>query len=253
MKAERRHELQQNTLARFIDNVPLYFRFHLNKILTGLLVILVIVFLIRYRMSSAQQSRQAADASLRAAREYIDQLAVRTFVTQDVATQRRSFAGQAGSAIEAVLRDTDEQDDAQVRAEAMVARGDLNWTLANLPALPGATTQPALELPVNPSEALDRAAQAYREVIQRYPSQTISAVTAMFGLAAIAENRGNWDAARAEYQAILQKPDVSQAFKTTAAFRLEMLERIRQPLFTGTLTTQPASEPATAPTTTPAS
>jgi hypothetical protein len=145
------------------------------------------------------------------------------------------------------LRDTQDPADARVRAEALVTRGDLNWALANLPVLPGAATQPALTLPQSSAEALQSAEDAWQQVIQKYPDQMMPAVTAMFGLAAVAENRAQWDIAKAQYNAILQRADIPQSFKTAAALRLQALVRLSEPLFTGTLTTQPTTAPATQP------
>jgi len=255
MKAERRHELQQNSLAKFIEDLPLYFRFHLNKILLGLLIVLAVVFLVRYRMTSAAHSKALAQSSLRDARDGIDQLRVldfRSVLPQDIANMRRSVSSQVSAALEAVLRDTEDPADARTRAEALVTRGDLYWTLANLPALPGATTQQALQPPQTSAEALQSAEDAWQQVLQKHSDQMMPAVTAMFGLAAIAENRAQWDIAKAQYSAILQRADAPQSFKTAAALRLQALVRLSEPLFTGTLTTQPATSPATPTATSPA-
>jgi hypothetical protein len=267
MKAERRHELQQNTLAGFMENLPLYFRFHLDKILLGLLIVLAVVMLVRYRINSAAQSKQAVTGSLRAARDGIDELQGLDLRLQlgvpEIANRRRTLASQVSAAVETILRDTDEQKDARLRAESLVARADLNWALANLPPLPGAATQPALQLSQTNAELLQLAEDAYQQVLKQYPDQTLAATSAMLGLAAIAENRGQWDVARAQYAAVLQKPEISQTYKAVAQFRLQVLPRLQEPVFTGTVTTQPTtqssvqpfsstSEPTTQPATAPA-
>ncbi len=53
MKAERRHELQQNSLARFIDNFPVMVRLYADRILLVIVLILLVIVLIRWRMNAA--------------------------------------------------------------------------------------------------------------------------------------------------------------------------------------------------------
>src|SRR2546421_11995693 len=63
MKAERRHELQENTLARMLQNLPIAARLYADKILLVAVIILAIVMLIRWRVNAAQERvAGAADA-----------------------------------------------------------------------------------------------------------------------------------------------------------------------------------------------
>jgi hypothetical protein len=63
MKAERRHELQENALARVIQNLPIAARLYADKILLVVVIILAIVMLIRWRINAAQErTLGAADA-----------------------------------------------------------------------------------------------------------------------------------------------------------------------------------------------
>ena len=45
MKSERRHELQENSLARFMNNLPVMLRLYADRILLGLVVILLYIAL----------------------------------------------------------------------------------------------------------------------------------------------------------------------------------------------------------------
>jgi hypothetical protein len=55
MKAKRRHDLQTNQLARFMENMPEFLKLHGNKVLLGVIFIALLIVLIRYRASSAEQ------------------------------------------------------------------------------------------------------------------------------------------------------------------------------------------------------
>jgi hypothetical protein len=254
MKAERRHELQTNSLARFLENLPLYLRFHLTKIIFGLVIIVLLILLVRYRTQSAIVARQEAQTALGDVRRLLGELQVvdLTRPTPDArATERRRIASQAEGAIDAILQQTPATpEDSGLRAEAMVARGDLNWVMSNLPPLPGATTQPVLQMPMSPEEYLAAAESVYQQVLTEHPDRQMSALTARFGLASVAENRNNWDLARQQYETIRSNPDAPRVFREWANIRLQMLPMLQEPIFTGTLparTAEPGSPVAPPP------
>src|SRR5688500_4767444 len=267
MKAERRHELQRNSLARFLENLPLYFRFHFGKIVLGALILVLVVMLVRYRVSAGRVERQRTTTALANLRHQLDELQI-VDITRDTpqrrADDRRRLANEINAAVDEVLQQTgDGPEDAAVRAEALAIRGDMSWTMANLPAIPGSTTQPLLVMEKTSEQYLADAEDAYQRVLREYPDQKLASYTAMFGLASIAENRGQWDAAKAQYEALIAKPDAPQVYKDWARARIETIPIIKEPVFAGTLTsrpttqpesgaspasaTQPATQPATAP------
>src|SRR5690606_38533216 len=55
MKAERRHELQENTLAHHLQMMPLYWQKYGTRILGVIVVILLVIVLINYRIRARQQ------------------------------------------------------------------------------------------------------------------------------------------------------------------------------------------------------
>lgn len=255
MKAERRHELQTNSLAQFLSDLPLYIRFHGNKILIGVIVVCLLVLLIRYRMSTAEQARQMTIGSLTSARSGIEQLKlVDRMQSADPAgrvKQRIDLSRQVATAIDQILQSTSDPDDAAVRAEAYVARGDLNWSLANLPEVPGAATQPSLAMPNPPEQYLKQAEDAYQQVLGAYPNQRMAKISALLGLAAIEENRGNWDRATEIYNRMLKDDAISRQFKEMARVRLSIMPQLRTPVYLGSFSsTQPATAPAAATTAT---
>ena len=262
MKAERRHELQTNSLARFLENLPLYFRFHFGKVLLGLLIFILLIVLIRQRMTTGTVARQQTATALGDVRRLLNELQVvdLTRLSPELrAEDRKRFATQIDGAIDEIIAGTDDgPEDAATRAEALVARGDLNWIMANLPEVPGAATQPVLDMPKPPDQYLADAADAYEQVLRQYPDRAMSALTATFGLASIAENQGKWDVARTHYETILKKPDAPQVFREWTMGRMNLLPSLKEPVFTGNFGTPPPTPPPTTtmpgdPTATPAS
>lgn len=248
MKAERRHELQTNTLAKTLADVPLYLRFHFGKILLGLLLGALLVLLIRHRMAAGRVRGLEAINGLTEARRLVSQLPLLDLAEPDLAqraSERKRAASEAEGLLDQLFQETQDPDDSALRAEAYVARGDLFWALANLPPIPGAATQPTLQLPQTADQYLKQSEDAYQQVLRDYRDRTLSALTAMFGLAAVAENRGEYDAAAAQYEAITKHPNVTDISKSLAAQRREYLSRLREPLFTGTVTSQPTTRPDT--------
>jgi hypothetical protein len=252
MKAERRHELQQNTLAKFINDLPVHLQMHANKLLIGVVIVCALIFLMRYRTSAVIQNRETARNSVTAARAAVEQLKSIQFLGGSEiaqAEERRSLAGQVEAAIDQVLQTTKDPDDSAMRADALVLRGDLNWTLANMPPIPGATTQPALGLPHSPAEYLDNAEGAYQEVLKDYNSQMVPKATALLGLAAIEENRGGWDKAAGYFSTLVSDPAMAETFKAMARHGLGVIPQLRNPAYLGSYSsTQPGTQPSTQPT-----
>jgi tetratricopeptide (TPR) repeat protein len=253
MKSERRHELKSNTLAEGLEGLPDWWRKYGSRLLMGVIVVALVVVLAYQWSAGKRQQEAAAKADLATARYAIDQLhqlslqVARPGGEDQAATLRRQNADDARQAIQLARKNS--KDDL-LQAEATVALGDLNWLLANMPPLPGATTRESLRLPQPASDYLDEAAAAYQEVIQKYPNQHLSLISAYFGLGAIAENRKDWAAAKADYEKIKSLPGVRSAFQETADQRLTLLAKIEQPVFLATPATLPAT---TAPTTAAAS
>jgi tetratricopeptide (TPR) repeat protein len=256
MKAERRHELQQNSLAGFLENLPIMLRLYADRILLVVVLVLMVIVLIRWRMNvNATHSQQLAN-DLATAKESVKQLA--TINPDGPAEQTVTIRGEkideVNQAIDNIANNASSVDE-RIQAQAMVTKGDLNWTLANSPPLKGAATQPMLQLPKSSDDYLNTAADAYQQVLKSYPNQKDAVLSAEFGLAAIEENRHNWDEATKYYEQI-KSSDVEPMYKDLADARLKVLPDIKTPLLIGTLTTKPAEmtplvfAPATQPATT---
>jgi hypothetical protein len=263
MKAERRHELQENSLAKFIENLPIILRLYADKILLGIVIVLLVYFLIHWRMNvNASRTNQIAN-DLAGARTSVRALANLRMIgpPEKIASDRSQLMDDVNRAIESIASSGSSADNT-LQANALLTKGDLNWTLANLPPITGAATQPALQLPATSNDYLAKAEQAYQQVIKTFPDQKDAALKAQFALAAIAENRHDWDGATKIYEQIKQAGDVDQMYKDLADARIKLIPEIKQPVLLGALTEKPAdlaplvmapsSQPSTKPTTAPA-
>ena len=241
MKAERRHQLQDNTLAKVITKAPTWWQESGGKMLAAALAVLLIVLLVRYRITSGREARAKAADNLATARAMIDQINQLSLMQmappQELAVRRKSFMNDASNAIAQAMRLSDDQ---KVQAEALIAKGDLNWALANQPVLQGAATQPSLQLGKVPTELIHLAAEAYQAVLNNYADLKHATVAARFGLAAIAENRGEWDAAKSHYEKIKSDNPEGGPFTDQADARLRALDVIRQPVVLAAPTTLPS-------------
>jgi hypothetical protein len=265
MKAQRRHELKQNTLAHSLENLPEFGRQHGTKILLVVMFGLLVALLIRSRVASSRNAAEKAAFSLSHGREAVEQLRSNAGRLAQAPAQFVLAAKEVSKVVDQAAQEVlDGSDDPRLIAEARILQGDLNWQLAAMPEAPGATTRPELSLPRTDEQLLDAAAAAYQAAIDERNAPKESVVTARLGLAAVAENRRQWDAAKEQYQKVLDDPATQKPLKDLAASALTRLEMLRKPPLlaapasapstaTSTQPTQPATAPATTPTSAPTS
>ena len=99
-----------------------------------------------------------------------------------------------------------------------------------------------------PAAYLDDAEQAYTEILRSYTNEKEVAASALLGLAAIAENRRNFDVAGEWYDKVVADASLRQAYRDIAAGRKRMLADLRKPyVLASTQPTQPTSMPSTPP------
>jgi hypothetical protein len=251
MKAERRHQLQDNELAKQLESLPEKLQRHASKIVLAITFFLLVFFMLRYRQNAAIQRQNAlaeATATAQLGPRQLRALDGQFIPPEQLAGFRNEVTRDVSNAIDTILREAEGDEGAALRADALVAKGDLNWSLANLSPLRGATTQESLRPPRSSEEYLKSAETAYRDVVNAYSNQMLAWVSAQFGLAAIAENRGDWQAARDAYAAIINRKDAPVGFQQQARGKLLILEDIQGPVLLGAY---PATAPATAATTPP--
>jgi hypothetical protein len=253
MKSDRRHTVKFNQTEEDTSDFADWLKVYWPRIAMGVVLVVLIGILIYQRISAARDRTSAAGGNLAMARYNIQQLEafnpMRAADQEQAATLREQFADTARDALVAAQKNS---SDPVILSEAAVARGDLDWTLANLPALPGATTRPALRPPQSEEEYLTQAAEAYKSVIQKYPKQWLAVVSAHFGLGAIAENKGDWDGARKQYKEVSQMKNIPQAFRDQAEARMDDLDKLQEPVVLGQPVTLPTTQEAAALTAQPA-
>jgi hypothetical protein len=243
MKAQRRHELKTNTLAEAMAHLP---NSGLRSAVTSILIVLagvLIGLLIRFRISSGQDQAARAGDNLAVVREEIDELKQLAGHGVDP-SQPEVLYKDIDSRLDSVLADAG-SGYPQLAAEALVARGDANWNYAGFL---NSTTQPSAAGRV-PSDLLSAAESAYQQVLSTYPKQELSATTARFALAAIDENRHDWDGARRQYQSIIDDASAGQAFHDMATQDLSAVDQLQHPpvIAAATQTAAPGVMPKAGP------
>jgi hypothetical protein len=273
MKAERRHELKTNALARGLEGLPDYWREYGNKVLLVIIAALVVFLIVRYWREKRAHDAQVVAESLQTAQTALQELdrlpmGYLSALGQGaaLATQRQTIVQNAETSINSAINDA---KDPQALARAYLAKGELNWKLANMPEIPGAQTQPSLRMSKSPEDFLSAARSAYEQVLQpQFAGDPFAVFQARLGLAAIAENQQQWETARKQYEAIANAANFPPEFKSYAKDRLAELPQLEKPALLGegpnlfgnqpTTTTAPAPLgpfplPETGPTTVPSS
>lgn len=251
MKAERRHELKTNALARGLEGLPDYWREYGSRILLVVLVAAIAFLLVRYwNDKKANDARLVAESIETASTslQELQQLPAQSFVrpASEIAEGREKLRQQAEQAINTILNTT---KDPKMLVAAYLDRGNLYWSLANFPETPGSTTLPSSQQLTNRDAFLDQAKASYEKVLDpAYKASVENIFAARMGLAAIAENQGKWDEAKAQYQAIADAPNMPASFKELAAKRLANLAKYQSPALlvpAPTVTPEPSTAPAT--------
>lgn len=240
MKSQRRHDLKANTLAQGIGSFPMFWHKHGTKVMVAVCAVLVIVLFTKYQMRAAAQKRQAAGEAYATALNSIANLQRLEMIDDPKVAdeQRREIQAQANGAIDQVLENT---KDNALKAEAMYARGELNWNLAMSQELTHASTRPT-KGEQSSEELLDRAKQAYEAALSTAGARPLTVTTSRLALANIAEQRHQWDAAQAQYQQVINDPNAAAAMKEHAAMRRDDLKRLQSQPLLGKPATKPAPE-----------
>ncbi len=245
MKSDRPIEPQRNEPADDgLEGLAAWWRKNGSRTLIVVIAVVLVSVLIYQWQAGKREREVTAQSDLATARYAIDelqQLSLRMMnseAQEQVATLRKQYADDARQAISLAIKNTKSPS---LAAEASVTLGDLNWLLASLPDLPGATTRESLRMPQPSSVYLDQAAKAYQEVIAQHPGEQLSVASAYFGLAAISENRKDWAQAKKDYETIKALPDVRPGFAQSAEARLTLLAKLEEPTYLATPATLPVA------------
>ena len=177
MKSKRRHELQRNVLNAELGRIVTFVKRRGTHLAGGLLLVAVVIFVIvglaRGRRGDDEQRQTQFHQALEMG-------------SQDMLDEERRIG---------VYKSLAEQtSDLKLASLAAVAVGD---TYATMLAV-GRTQMSDTEV----SERADQAAEWYNKTIAEFADHPIAVAKAHFGLAKLAENRGDLDAAREEYEII---------------------------------------------------
>jgi predicted negative regulator of RcsB-dependent stress response len=225
MKAEERHELQKNDLSSWLQyGFPMWIKNNGSYILLVLALALLGYNLWNWYERKQEAQAQAAWAELAA--------------TDNPGVENKAVK------LQTII---DQYDSRPIRALALRSLG--LYYLENVAAgvAPGGTATSTVT--VDKKDALNRAQAAFERIVKEYPEQTLAAGAAKLGLARIAEDRGEWDSAKKQYEAIVDKssPFAGTAFANDASRRLALLDKFKSApdLDVAATATAPATRPST--------
>ncbi len=226
MKSERRHELQQNMLGQWLADTWEWLKKKSNYLVWGLFVVAVIVAVAAFWH--------------------------RHNVKQDVEFQSQWQAAQATGA-------SDNLDETAKTLDAMI-KDDSNRDRAGTAALWLANSYAVRSLveksPADRDAARDNAKKYYNLVIGTFDKQPMKVAKAHIGLARLAEGKGDYAAAKDEYQKVIDMPGLADAWPVAWSMDAQKkLEQLKSQVVI-LATTLPTSEPSpqgVAATTTPGS
>ena len=226
MKSRRRHELKQNVLDAELGKVVEFFRRRGTYVAWGVLGLALIALIVWY-VYRRHHGRLAAIQT-----DY-DNL---VWSQNDPDSEARVLSGLQSLA--------DQGKDKWIAADACVRVGDIFARQAL-----AAKRQPDRQ------ELMEKAARYYRKAIDEFPDYSLARGKAHFGLAKLAESRGDFAAASESYHAVAEVTKL-RAYPIIG-FAMDGLNRLPKfevpvPMATTMPSTQPASAAATQPAIAPA-
>ena len=239
--------LQESALGRTLLHAWAFARDNATWVLIIVVAAGALSYVLQLRRNGIEQSAAQARLALPEMQNAVDavrQLAPSAaMMSEDQLSEELNEIDAAFTSNLAVAEGGANDDATRARSSRLV--GDYNWYLATLPT-PMPATRPSGEyVELLPSEdRLADAEAAYTKVIDDYAADAAQQVAARMGLAAIAEENGDFDAARDHYQVLLDDDRTPEPFAEVARRQIDVLA-----LVTGT--GSPLAEPA-APATQPA-
>jgi hypothetical protein len=239
MKAERRHELQQNSLALWIRwRAPVLWEQYGTRILLGIIVISLGVVLIRWRLNAPIEAANRAAETLAEVNETIRSLAQ---------ADGRQLPGNTHNVPSDLRKAAEITDDPKLVTEAHLLEAEYYWALLNFPD-PGASTQPAFRSELSHDELLNKAEAACQAALKIEKSQPLQAARAHLTLAAIAKTRAAeldrankyrtpsdknpyWASAKEHYEAVAKNEAVLDILRDEATQSIRLLTILQEPVW----------------------
>lgn len=207
MKSERRHELQTNVLGQFINR-------YANALSWGALGVAVVLLAaaLWYRHSTKQEEQYQTEFSR-----------LILLPQTDMKPEERIDN----------LKDLLNRDDNDARKAAVAYELGKEYS-----------TRMLIAPDVDKKSIAEQARKYYGEVISKYGKQSLIVAKAHLGLAKLAENDGDFEAAKAQYQAAMDLTSVSDyPVAQLAKEARDAMEQYRQPVEFAT--TAPSTQPTT--------
>jgi hypothetical protein len=140
---EKKGKLDDLDLATGIDRLPEFWNRHGNKVLIGITIVALGYALWSFRHNSAIAARENNERSLASARELLIELRtvpLGSLTSDQYSSTRKRIYSDATTYLMDVLG---RSEDSSLLAQALLLRGDLNYTLANMPETDDAATRPS--------------------------------------------------------------------------------------------------------------
>ena len=224
MKSEERHKLKSNELEDSIKEIPEYIKVHLNKVIAGVSVtLLLIAGWMWYSNATAGAEAQA--------RQQLQNLTVKSVTLQrdsiirDPDSEDNSAEGSYNTTLLVAPYGAlaDEQAGTAVGMTALLQQAEVIRSQLIFSSGPISDDQKA--------ELCQKAELLYQQVINTYPNAESAVAQAQLGLALLSEERGQWDKAKEQYQAIVDNQKfATTVFPTQAKKRLALLDEIKEPI-----------------------
>jgi len=226
MKSKRRHELQRNVLDAELGKVIAFIKRRGTLLAGGLLIVAVAVFVI----VSLVRGKRGDDEQRQT--QFHQALEMRPGDTLDEDRRLDVYKSLA-----------QQTSDPKLASLAAVAVGDVYATMLAVGRMQMSDAEAR--------EHADQAAEWYNKVIAEFGDHSLAVAKAHFGLAKLAENRGDLDAAREEYEIIgemeaLLAGQPVQLFALTGANGIDNLVESVRMASTAPADPNAASQPADA-------
>ncbi len=240
MKSERRHELESNSLAMWFSiRAPELWQKYGNHILVGLIIVVVGIYIIRWRLNAPVVARAQAVETLAGVAEKL----------------RMGRSVEDASIPQSISEALAETQDKNVRMLAYVLQGEYHWNLAN-PQISESGRITSNE------DSYQSAKEAFELALGTGGDQQDLFARAHSGLAMIAEEQAFeklrasktgeskeadelFDTAKKEYQIVIDAKNTPPGVASALKSKLKTLDEMRKPVWI-------AKAPSTRPTTLPA-
>lgn len=233
MKAERRHELQTNSLALWMQiRLPEIWQKYGNHILMGLIIAIGAFWFVRWRI----------EAPKKAAAQAAQVLAIVDLNINDLRRMQRQ-PGELTEIPQRVADALNTSDSKDIQALGFTLLGEYHWTVASLPA--EMTSRPAK---TSPDELYKQADVAFGKALEAGSQQSDILARAHTGRALVAEQQAFelarkdnfksdpaknpfWQTAKAEYEAVASDANMLQSLRDEAKMKIEMLGKMQKPVW----------------------